>query len=74
MDTRDMLNNLRVAAERILSQRLIVTSPSEKVADVPLVYAVCLLLSAAPVCVLAFVLGLVRRYSLRLERDTDRRV
>ena len=69
-----MLSNLRAAAERILSQRLIVTSPSEKVADVPLVYAICLLLSAFPACVLAFVLGLIRRYSLRLERDADRRV
>ena len=74
MDTRDMLANLRGAAGRILAQRLIVTSPCEKVADVPLVYAVLLFLAAPGCCLLAFLLGLIRHYGLRLERDIQGRV
>ena len=71
MDTRDMMNNLRAAARRILAQRLIVTSPSEKIADVPLVYAVMLVLAVPWVSLIAFVLGLIRRFGLRLERSAN---
>ena len=74
METREMLTNLKAAAERILAQRLIVTSPSAKVADVPLVYAIGLFLATPACCILAFILGLIRRYGLRLERDVPGRV
>ena len=69
MDFEQIKNNLMNAAAQLLSLRVIVTSPSEKVADLPALYV----LLAPAACALAVVLGFLFRYAIRFERDAARR-
>ena len=74
MEINEMFANLRDAFLRLASYRLIVSSPREKVADVPLFYALFLLWATPVVCAGAVVLGLILRYGARFERDVPRAV
>lgn len=74
MEGNEILQNLRAALERLLRMRLLVSSPREKVADVPLVYAALLALSCPAAAILAFLLGWARKYSLRIENQLMKRV
>ena len=49
--------------------RVIVTSPNEKVADVPALYALVALLLAPWVCAAVLVLGFLFKYGIRFEKD-----
>lgn len=69
MDFGQIRNNLMNAAAQLLALRVIVTSPSEKVADLPALYVLAAVLLAPVVCVLALVLGFLGRYAVRFEKD-----
>ena len=73
MDGNEILQNLRAALERLLRLRLVVSSPNEKAADVPMLYAVLLALACPVVAVLTFLLGWARKYTLRIETRLARR-
>lgn len=73
MDFEQIKNNLMNAAAQLLSLRVIVTSPSEKVADLPALYALTAVLLAPVACVLTVVLGFMFRYAIRFEKDAARR-
>ena len=73
MDMNEILANLRSALGKITRRRLIISSPHEKVADVPLVYAVLLALSSPFACVLAFLLGMAKHYAVSFEQELERR-
>ena len=69
MDFEEIQRNLMNALAQLMALRLIVSSPSEKVGDLPAVYVLlCALLAPYAVVGLA-VLGLLFRYSARFERD-----
>ncbi len=69
MDFEQIKNNLMNALMQLLALRLIVTSPSEKVADLPAVYVLLAALLAPGACVVVLLLGLVTRYAVRFEKD-----
>lgn len=69
MDFQQIQQNLLNALGQLLSLRLIVSSPNEKVADLPALYAlVAALMAPVPVVAVA-ALGFVCRYSARFERE-----
>ncbi|MGN0776592.1 MAG: hypothetical protein ACI4MM_07950 [Candidatus Ventricola sp.] len=69
MDFEQIRNNLMNAAAQLLALRVIVTSPSEKAADLPAVYVLLAALMAPGACALVVVLGFLRRYAIRFEKD-----
>lgn len=69
MDFESIKNNLLNALNQLMALRLIVTSPSEKVADVPALYVLIAVVLAPWVCVLIAVLGFIFRYGARFEKD-----
>lgn len=69
MDFEQIKNNLMNAMMQLLALRLIVTSPSEKVADLPAVYVLLAALLAPGACVVVLLLGLVTRHAVRFEKD-----
>jgi len=73
MDFAEIRNNLLNALGQLMALRVIVTSPNEKVADVPALYAIIAVLLAPVVCIGALVLGFVFRYAIRFEKDVTKR-
>ena len=73
MDFEQIRNNLMNAAAQLLSLRVIVTSPSEKAADLPALYVLLAALLAPGACVVVVVLGFLRRYAVRFEKDASKR-
>ena len=69
MDFEQIKNNLLSALSQLLALRLIVTSPSAKVADLPAVYVILAALMAPGACVVVLLLGLVTRHAVRFEKD-----
>lgn len=69
MDFESIKNNLFNAFSQLMALRLIVTSPREKVADVPALYVLIAVLLAPWACVLAAVLGFIFHYAARFEKD-----
>ncbi len=75
MDFETIKQNLLNALNQILQMRLIVSSPHELVADLPLLYVLVALLMSKYIRILfliVVVLGFVCRYSARIERDLTR--
>lgn len=72
MDFERIKQNLISALGQLMELRLIVSSPSRKVADVPAAYALVAAVLAPWVCVLALVLGFLFRYGARFEKDASR--
>ena len=72
MDFESIKNNLVNAFSQLSILRLIVTSPSEKVADLPVFYAILALLMAPWACAVLLVLGFCCRYGMRFEKDADK--
>lgn len=72
MDFEQIKNNLLNALSQLMVLRMIVTSPSEKVADLPAIYVLLAALMAPWVCVCVFVLGLITRHAVRFEKDASR--
>ena len=72
MDFEQIKRNLLNALGQLMALRVIVTSTSEKVADLPALYVLLAALMAPWVCVAALLLGLVTRHAVRLEKDAQR--
>ena len=73
MDFEEIKNNLLDALGKLMALRVIVTSPNEKVADLPALYAILAVLLAPWAVVFIVVLGLVFRYAVRFEKDVKKR-
>lgn len=73
MDFEQIKNNLLDALGRLMALRVIITSPREKVADLPALYAILAVLLAPWAIVLSVVLGLIFRYAVRFETDVTKR-
>lgn len=73
MDFESIKNNLLQALSQLMVLRLIVTSPNEKVADLPALFLLLCVVLAPRVCVVLIVLGLIFRYSIRFEKDVARK-
>lgn len=69
MDFESIKNNLLSALSQLMALRLIVTSPSEKIADVPALYVLVVALLAPWLCLAVVALGFVCRYGARFEKD-----
>ena len=69
MDFETIKNNVMNAFRQLSVLRVIVTSPNEKVADVPALYALAAVLLAPWVCGAALVLGFLFHYGIRFEKD-----
>ena len=69
MDFEKIKSNLLSALSQLMVLRLIVTSPSEKVADLPALYVLLSALMAPWACLFLLALGFLCRYGARFERD-----
>ena len=69
MDFEQIKNNLLDALAQLMVLRMIVTSKSEKVADLSAVYVLLCALLAPGVCAGIAVLGLLTRHAVRFEKD-----
>lgn len=69
MDFEQIKRNLLDALGQLMALRMIVTSPREKVADLPAVYVLLAALMAPGACVVIVLLGLITKHALRFEKD-----
>lgn len=69
MDFEQIKKNLMNALAQLLALRVIVTSPSAKVADLPALYVLLAVLMAPGACVVVLLLGLITRHAVRFEKD-----
>ena len=69
MDVEQIKNNLLNALAQLLALRVIVTSPREKVADLPAMYVLLAALMTPGGCVVVLLLGLVTKHAVRFEKD-----
>lgn len=72
MDFEQIKNNLMNALGQLLALRVIVTSPSEKVADLPALFVLLAVLMAPGACVVIVLLGLITRHAIRFEKDASK--
>ncbi len=72
MDFEQIKNNLLNALGQLMAMRVIITSRYEKVADLPALYVILVVLLAPWVCAAALVLGLIFRYAIRFEKDATK--
>lgn len=72
MDFETIKRNLLNAFSQLCALRLIVSSPREKVADLPALYVVLAVLLAPYICIALLVLGFILRYGARFEKDATR--
>ena len=69
MDFEQIKENLLHALSELMALRLIVTSPREKVADLPALYAILAVWLSPIAVVVVILLGLIFRYAVRFEKD-----
>ncbi|MBP3428785.1 MAG: hypothetical protein J6M47_11095 [Clostridia bacterium] len=69
MDFQNIKNNLMKAFAQLMALRLIVSSPNEKVADLPALYVILAVLLAPWACVTALILGFIFKYGARFEKE-----
>ena len=69
MDFQSIKNNLMMFFAQLMALRLIVSSPNEKVADLPALYVILAVLLAPWVCVTALILGFIFKYGARFEKE-----
>lgn len=72
MDFEQIKQNLVSAVNRLAVLRVIVTSRSEKVADLPALYALLAVLLAPWSCLALVALGLITGHAVRFEKDAAR--
>ena len=72
IDFESIKRNLLNALTQLMALRLIVTSPRERVADVPALYVIVAVLLAPYVCGFALVLGFQMRCGARFEKSAIR--
>jgi len=68
MDFENIKRNIASAFAQLMVLRLIVSSPSEKVADLPMLYVILCALLAPWICISALILGFIFRYGARVEK------
>ena len=73
MDFEAIKRNLLDAFAQLCALRLIVSSPREKVADLPALYVVLAVLIAPYICAALLILGFILKYGARFEKDASRR-
>ena len=69
MDFEEIQRNIAGALAQLMALRLIVSSPNEKVGDLPALYVLLAAMLAPRRCVAALVLGFLFKYRARFERD-----
>ena len=69
MDFEKIKQNLLNALRQLMALRLIVSSPSEKVGDLPALYVLLAVLLAPGACAAVLVLGFLFKYGARFEKD-----
>lgn len=69
MDFQSIKQNLSKAFAQLMTLRLIVSSPSEKVGDLPALYVLLAVLLAPGACAAVLVLGFLFKYGARFEKD-----
>lgn len=74
MDLESIKNNLINAFTQLMALRLVVSSPREKVADLPALYLLIAVLLAPWACAAALVFGFFFRYGARFEKDATKRM
>lgn len=72
MDFEQIKNNLLNAAGQLMVLRVIVTSPREKIADLPAVYVLLCALMAPWLLAVLVVLGLMTKHAVRFEKDASK--
>ena len=72
MDFEQIRDNLLHALAKLMALRVIITSPREKVADLPALYAIMAVLLAPWAVAASVVLGLIFRYAVRFEKDATK--
>ena len=72
MNWEQIKRNLANALRQLMALRVIITSPREKVADLPAPYVLLAALMDPWVCALLLVLGLITRHAIRFEQDAAR--
>ncbi len=68
MQYNEIIENLRNALVKLLSLRVIVTSPSKKVADLPLLYLIIAAMMTVKVAAAIVLVGFLAGYRARLEK------
>ncbi|MBQ9008424.1 MAG: DUF4342 domain-containing protein [Clostridia bacterium] len=69
LNFEQVIQNLRRAFQNILSYRVLVSSATEKVADLPLIVVIIAVLMAPPASVIIALIALLTGHRPRLERD-----
>ena len=69
IDMNQILANLKNAFQQILAYRVVVTSPTEKVADLPLVVLILVALMARIASVVIVILAALTGHRIRIEKD-----
>lgn len=72
MDFESIKRNLANFFSQLSALRLIVSSPSEKIADLPALYVLIAVLIAPYLCVALLILGFLTRHGARFEKDASR--
>lgn len=72
MDFESIKRNLLNAFGQLCALRLIVSSPREKVADLPALYVLIAALIAPYVCIALLILGFLTKHGARFEKDATR--
>ena len=72
MDFEEIKNNLLNALGKLMALRVIITSPREKVADLPALYSILVVLMAPWAVVICVLLGLMLRYAVRFEKEATK--
>lgn len=69
LNFQQIIENFRKAFQSVLSYRVLVTSPTEKVADLPLAVIIIVALMAPVASVIIALIALLTGHRPRLERD-----
>ena len=72
MDFQSIKQNLSKAFAQLMTLRLIVSSPSEKIADLPALYVLIAVLITPYLCAALLVLGFLTKHAARFEKDASR--
>ena len=72
MDFENIKKNLMNAFSQLCALRLIVSSPREKVADLPALYVLLAVLIAPYLCAALLIAGFIARYGARFEKDPQK--
>lgn len=72
MDFESINKNFMNAFSQLSALRLIVSSPSEKIADLPALYVLIAVLITPYLCAALLVLGFLTKHAARFEKDASR--